>query len=135
MTYYCFTNVANVYSKINLGIMKDDNRDFKDNHADFIEKLWVDLEIDKEKCECHTCIHNESFFNCARIIPQIKINSPIRTCRICQKDIPKEEYEGGKWVKGKGFVDSHLEACAYAHGVILGVCNCEKCKNKKGNNK
>ena len=53
-----------------------DHEEFKDNYGDLIEKLWVDLEIDKEPCGCVTCtLHRGTW--CERIMRQRRINSPI----------------------------------------------------------
>ena len=118
----CFCNVADLFKDIKSRTMIDkysSNQycgmdEFKDNYADFIEKLWNDLEIDKEKCECLTCVTNQNDWrNCAKIVKQRKMGSPIRTCPICQKEMPKEEYERPTGRKCEGamiYYNFHLDA-------------------------
>ena len=139
ITSYCFTNVANLYKDIISKTMigkKDKDRDaFKDNYGDSIEKLWVELEIDKEPCECLTCRNHVPQW-CERIIRQRQINSPIRTCPVCQQEIPKDEYEVyrkySSIYEGMNYFDFHTEICARDHGINFdGDCHCDKCKERK----
>ena len=129
----CFTNVANIISdlKSRTLIKKDENdEEFEDNFHNLIEKLWMDLEIDKQKCDCHSCRFHSGLFPCDRILRQRRINSPIRTCPVCEKEFPKDEYEKQtKYGSSVDYINLHENACAEAHGIRYGFdCSCGKCK-------
>ena len=117
-----------------IGKKDRDHNTFKDNYGDFIEKLWVDLEIDREPCKCNTCFFHGIGW-CERIVRQRRINSPIKTCPVCQKEIPKDEYEVKRKYssiyEGMNYFDFHTEICARDHGIRFGDCFCDKCKERK----
>ena len=127
---------SDLKSKTMIDKKDKDHEEFKDNYGDLIEKLWVDLEIDKEPCGCVTCtLHRGTW--CERIMRQRRINSPIRTCPVCQQEIPKDEYEVKKKsyiIKGviyDNYFDFHTEICARDHYIQFGDCGCDKCKERK----
>ena len=94
-----------------------------------IHKLWDDIEIDKMECDCHTCRKHWGMTECERITRQRRLNSPIRTCPVCKKEIPKEKYEKPKKSQGIEFyIGLHQEDCAYKHGIKYGDCRCGKCE-------
>ena len=127
---------SDLKSKTMIDKKDKDHEEFKDNYGDLIEKLWVDLEIDKEPCGCVTCLFHGTTW-CERIMRQRRINSPIRTCPICQQEIPKDEYEvkrNSYIIRGvtyDNYFDFHTEICARDHYIRFGDCGCDKCKERK----
>ena len=100
-----------------IGKKDQDHNTFNGNYGNLIEKLWVDMEIDKEPCGCVTCLYHRDTW-CERIMRQRRINSPIRICPVCEQDIPKVEYE----VKRKyhiydDYFDFHTMICARDHSI------------------
>ena len=108
-----------------IGKKDRDHNTFKDNYGDFIEKLWVDMEIDREPCKCNTCFFHGIGW-CERIVRQRRINSPIKTCPVCQKEIPKDEYEVKRKYssiyEGMNYFEFHTEICARDHGIRFRDC-------------
>ena len=95
--YFCFSCVVDHYPKLdfhNTGHSEEHDQSLEDNYGELIEKLWVQLEVEKEKCACEVCKNNLHFAkNCYKVVRQSLKQRSYRTCPFCQKDIPKEKYE------------------------------------------
>ena len=111
----------------------------EDQYGNFIEKLWIQLEVEKENCACPACTkkyckidctdctekinfhyhHNYWQKKCEKITRQRLKKRSYRTCRFCQKNIPKDEFEKLKYsYDDNTFTRLHMDPCAKKHGFI-----------------
>ena len=70
----------------------------EDNYGVLIEKLWIELDVEEQKCACYVCTYKGSHIfglrrNCDKNIRQRLKKRPYRTCRFCQKKIPTNQFE------------------------------------------
>ena len=142
VSFYCFSKVVEVYSDLKAKVDYFKNfypvEKYNDKYRELIEKLWVEMEIDKEKCVCFKCQQKGPYCDhkrhqwesCERIKRQRIFESDIRTCPICQTDFPKEKFEKPEYINyWEEKIDFHdVESCSREHGFFLGVCDCLKSK-------
>ena len=144
-SYFCFTDYINTYP--NLDFLDKDHAHRKasteqmikdDRYAQLIESLWLELDVEREKCCCHACteeyckidctnctcnvwvnFHRYFYHNdCEKIIRQRLKKRDYRTCRFCQKDIPKDEFEEEISSYEHDFSRLHMNPCAEKHGFL-----------------
>ena len=136
--YYCFTDYIKIYP--NLDFMDRAHSHKKgsteqliddDEYGYLIENLWLQLDVEREKCGCHACTikyckidctdcvpwHKRYWTKeCEKIIRQRLKKRSYRTCRFCQKDIPKEDFEDKERPYDQEFTRLHIHNCAKNHG-------------------
>ena len=60
-----------------------------DQYTVWFEEICKEIEIRKEKCKCYSCLNNLYLTDeCERVIRQRQLEMIIRTCPLCQKNIP-----------------------------------------------
>ena len=144
--YFCFTYYINTYP--NLDFMNNTKDLYlKDNYGYLIENLWLQLNVEGENCACDTCTYKgyckidckeekccmnfdsfQSIFwhqyalegDCEKIVRQEVLKKSYRTCRFCQKNIPKDEFEKVKksLYNEYTFLPLHMGPCAKLHGFL-----------------
>ena len=138
--YFCFTEVIESYpdldfeNKVYWREGHYNEQSIEDNYALLIDKLWLQLEVEKEKCACDNCSYRSksekcqipslckygksshshiATWDCEKIIRQRLKQRPYRTCHFCQENIPKDQFErkGTLYREGR-FVNIHFKTCA-----------------------
>ena len=81
-------------SVILVNSLKKKNLHIEDNYGVFVKKLWIELEVEKEKCFCGVCTKNLHWLHdCKKVTWQKFHKMPYRTCPLCQLNIPKEKFD------------------------------------------
>ena len=118
--YYSFTYYIQTYPKLDFmdkahsrGLERNEEINHKDNYGRLIENLWLQLDVEREKCACDACAFGEYCKigckdekcvqdiklgayrhqcaldkECEKIQRQRMFKKSYRTCRFCQKNIP-----------------------------------------------
>ena len=148
--YYSFTYYIQTYPKLDFmdkahsrGLERNEEINHKDNYGRLIENLWLQLDVEREKCACDACAFGEYCKigckdekcvqdiksgayrhqcaldkECEKIQRQRMFKKSYRTCRFCQKNIPKDEFEKVKSSYEHTFTKKHMEPCARKHGFF-----------------
>ena len=144
MQYYCFTDYIKTFPNLDFMDKAHSQRSGSteqliddDKYGYLIESLWLQLDVEREKCSCHACtteyckadctdakctMHNVTWHKiywtkeCEKIIRQRLKKRSYRTCRFCLKDIPKDDFEKVKCSYEQTFTRLHMDPCAKKHG-------------------
>ena len=122
---------------------RNEEINLKDNYGRLMENLWLQLDVERKNCACDACackdycrikckdekclpqhpypmiLHKYALEKeCEKIKRQRLLKKSYRTCRFCQKDIPKDEFEKVKCKYEHTFTFRHMEPCARKHGFL-----------------
>jgi len=120
-SFFCFSETVDLYPNLDFdyySISLQHDLETIDSYGALIDELWIQLEVEKEDCVCPVCITDFKerskwllFSNCRKLMRQrLKFmpwrTLPYRTCPLCRKNIPKDQFDKKPDQKGGHFIST-----------------------------
>ena len=120
-SFFCFSETVDLYPNLDFdyySVSLQHDLETIDTYGALIDELWLQLEVEKEDCVCPICIKDFKerskwllFSNCRKLMRQrLKCmpwrTLPYRTCPLCRKNIPKDQFDKKPDQKGGHFIST-----------------------------